>query len=823
MKFPRIPVALLLVAGLAWPVVVPTTASKAPKASVKSGKTTTKANKGAKAVRDDASRAVSARGAALKSKLDSLVRIDSLHRADSLRIADSLVGIGAAWRADSLHKADSLHRIDSIARIAHTWYVAKVRDFTGSAATGHALQAQLRLALLRSGGLWVAEPAAGDTCANFECSWKTGLASGAGKLVYSALYRSAADSGWKFSGWLFDMASGRKLDSAVITIGKAARLDLEATSREMVRNLHPTPAQSRCIADSLAQANTVWALEIPVNRTSDSTMNTRLRKLFHDGFAKSGRARSFSLKDSVYCPTRGCLDTLAAALGANRVVQFDISRLPDSTWRLGLVASQTRKDSLIDSFLVTARTLEGLAHKALPILVGAPASCRSACARSDSKESKLVWSVGPVQADSTRAVAASDLAKRLSDLLAADPRNQFLSLKPLKSFTGIDDLAASQGIQRLVKARLEGSDSLWSLDAIVVNTTTGLPIDSIHISRGGYRGRVFDWFGRKLLEAAHPTLAGCGNLCSEDSAKIANSTWAFAPTRDEIGEPNLAKLIHDNLIDNVVSRRLGKVVTFPDSLACQTRTCLDSIADARGAGHVVWTTLSRSPDSLWMLSARVTEAAIDLVVDSTRQSDTGNPIEALAHLPRRVVDALIPAAARCDSCVATDTLEDGLAFIEPRWTDVLDTMQYLFVDSVRSILTREGHYQVRPLSMTDSVYRPWKNGVCDSVCRAALRCRTGASVMVTSSLRRDGSGWRVQAGLTDLRTGLEIAKMSSHEHRNDVERLREIAPWVARKLVGTDTTATAPSSRRQLHLPWAKLVALVVPVTAGLVSVMSRW
>lgn len=95
--------------------------------------------------------------------------------------------------------------------------------------------------------------------------------------------------------------------------------------------------------------------------------------------------------------------------------------------------------------------------------------------------------------------------------------------------------------------------------------------------------------------------------------------------------------------------------------------------------------------------------------------------------------------------------------------------------------------------------------------------------MVVSSVRRDGSGWKVSAKLIDLRTGKVLSEIATQEPRNDIQRLREISPWAARKLIGTDSSAKAPSSRRFLDWPWGKIVALAIPVTAGLVSVISRW
>lgn len=809
MKFPRIPVALLLLTGLAWPAETPSATT--PAAAV--AKTAPKPAKVAKAKKP--TRAETRKAAALQASMDSLRRIDSLRRVDSLHTFDSLFRIQDSLRVDSLQRADSLRRIDSIARVARTWYVTKVRDFTGSPELVQVLRGDLRHKLLRNGGLRIAEPTAFDTCTSFECSWREGLASNSGKLVYSALYRTP-DSGWKLSSWLFEMASGSKLDSASLVVGKTEIDHTLRLAHEMARRLHPTPSQALCIADSLAQARTLWAFEVPVNHTTDTNMNARLRGLFRDAFVATGRGRSLFLKDSVYCPTRSCLDTMAAALGAHRALQFDIAQRPDSSWRLGLVVSHTASDSLIDSLLVTSPTFEGLLAKAVPLLLPAPTDCRPPCERRDTRSAKLVWSVGTVRTDSGKASAGAALARQLEQQFAPDARHQYVRA---------DSLAKTDAswIQRRIDVRLTGSDSLWNFQATVRDPRTGSATDSLTLSRGGYQPRVFAWFARKLLASIHPVPAGCGSPCLEDSARLANSTWFFAPTDARPEDAGLARLVDKKLLEKMAGKKRAKILALPDSIPCRTAICLDSAAVALGADHIVHPVLAMTADSIWSVVARVAEKpSFDVATDSNIQFRSGPLDEAFDSIAERLVDALVRIPPRCDLCVSMDTLEAGLALIEPSWTDVSDTLQNLFVDSLRGVLGREGHYQVLPLAATSPLYAS-SGSSCDAACRQELLCKTGATSMVTSSLTRTGSGWKVSAQLVDLRTGKTLSSMSSLEHRNDAQRLREIAPWVARKLSGADTADVAPSSRRKLDLPWGKLVALLIPVAVGFSSVISRW
>ncbi len=811
MKFPRIPVVLLVVASLAWSVVVPSTSAKA-RAS-KASKTTSKPKNKPKSVVQD-----SLRPTGPKLRLDSLKAADSLQRhvADSLRAIDSLAQLQTALRHDSLQRAESLQRTN------HTWYLATVRDLSQNPVAAGQLLDKIRLQLLRRGSIFLANPGSLDLGNTFEASWNAGLASKAGKLFYAALDRTP-DSGWSLTSWVYELSSGKKLDSASVLTNLRGSKGLDEVARLTARKLHPNVEEAKCNEDSLIQARTAWTLW-PVAPSKDSASLSTLLESFTQQMRGSGRASLVPSSVAPNCSSRKCLDSIASALGAHRTLQLDLSRAVDSSWKLGLVVSDATTGTLVDSFLVTSKTLDLLASKAFSLLVPAPVTCRSSCQRPDVERSKLVWSLKPMGSDSARRLAALALGKKITEAFSVGSQNQFLTLQASPA-AGQSEATRSkeQGITRMMEGELKGSDSLWTLAVQVKNPQTDSLIQSITLSRGGYQPRVFAWFARKLVESTHPSPLGCGSPCSEDSAQIATSSWAFPSTIDHFGaDKTLAKLINDNLVGAMVSKKLGKVVSLPDTLACQTLHCIDSIAASRGARHVVWTVLSKQADSSWELSARVSEAATDLYTDSTSQSDNGNPIEALAHLPQRTLQALIPSAPRCDSCVSLDTLEAGLALMEPTWKDVIDTLQTTFTGMFSEVLSKEGHFQVIPWSATDS--NPyWKTKRCDSACRSNLRCRTGATYMATSSVSRDGSGWRVSAQLIDLRTGEQIAQMTTHEPRNDIQRLREIAPWAARKLIGTDSTGAAPSSRRLLDLPWGKLIALSVQFTAGLISIISRW
>jgi len=824
MKFPRTPLALLLAAGLAWPVVAPSTSSAKSK-SAKPAKTakTAKGKTVAKSGLDSLKLQDSLRMAGLTRRLDSLKSLDSLHRLDSTRMADSLKVVDARIRLDSLRVADSLGRIDSLERATRTWYPGRLRDFTNSPESARQILERLRLQILRTGGLTLSDQNERDTSTGFDGSWRAALASGAGRFLYSGLYRTA-DSGWKLSAWLFELPAGRKLDSASAIVAVNAPRKFDELALQVAQQLHPTPAQAQCRADSLAQTNRLWALEIPVNHTTDTSLTRSLRAALSRELLATARARTLLLSDSVYCPKRRCLDSLSAARGAARTLQSDIFRLPDSTWRLKLVVSASANDSLIDSIAMTGKRLEEIYAKFAATVLPPPPSCRSFCGRENPTARKQVWSIGRIRTDSTRQIPARELSASLSEVFSNSPRHQYLALNTLDATGDVLAFATrTQGITRVVSGKLEGSDSLWTLSVGIRDPQKDSLLDSVVLSRGGWRPRVFSWFSRKLLEAAHPVRPGCESPCSEDSSLVANQSWAFPPTTDLAGEPTLAKLLNDNLVGTMVTRRLGKVAAFPDTLPCKALHCLDSIAASRGARKAIWTELSRGTDSCWRMTARLVETTTDLVIDSTSHSDTGAAMQATSQLPERVIASLVPAAKRCDSCVSQDTLEAGLALIEPKWGDVVDTLQNLYLDSLSAVLAREGHYQILPWATTDSVYRRFRQNGCDSACHAALRCNTGASFMVTSTVIRNGSGWHVEAQLTDLRSGKEMARMSTHEPRNDVQRLREISPWAARKLIGTDANVKAPTSRRFLDLPWGKLAALAIPFALGLGSVISRW
>jgi hypothetical protein len=273
----------------------------------------------------------------------------------------------------------------------------------------------------------------------------------------------------------------------------------------------------------------------------------------------------------------------------------------------------------------------------------------------------------------------------------------------------------------------------------------------------------------------------------------------------------------DHLVQAFLARKTGKIVSLPDNLPCKDMPCLDSIAAARSIRKLVWPDVLRKKDSLWVLSARVSDVATDEWTDSVQVRDTG-ALEAIARLSSRFWDALAPVPAPCDSCISRDTLESALAIALPYWSGPGDSLKTAFRDSLVRILSKGGTYQVLDIRRVDSLA-----GNLDSAALALLRCKAGAAFILRSGAVLEKGGWRVKASVVEIATGKTVAAVETLEKTTWPGRPAEISPWVARRLLGTDTTLAAPKSNHSADVPWGRILLLVVPLVIGAWSVVYHW
>jgi len=812
MKFPSHPSLALLAAGFVLSVAWAQSDPSAPiHSSAKKGKkrTVQVAEVADKAETDSLLREDSLARFAPVRVLDSLWHLDSLGRKVHPRRRDSIatVRLDSARRADSLVDLELRRRSDSLEK-ARTWFVAKPRDFSQSPEFSERLQSRLSLELRRSTAV---RPAPGlDTNSGFDGSWKAARASGSAKMLYTALY-SGVQGSRNAMGWIFDLSSGRKIDSAGGRSAGDGDRSADRLARDLLRALLPSGPDSVCRADSLLLVRRVWTVSEPANPSADSVASRSVRDSLQAGLGGSRFASSRTLPWGA-CHDLRCFDSTAAAAGIERVLQSTLSHPADSTWVLAVRVVRAKDDSLVDSFRVVATAPSLLAARVLPELLRSPPSCVVSCVPRSSRE---VWSFEVPDGIGTDFDRIS-LSVGLKAAFRARLDRQFLPAP-----TGVgqtaqwDSAVRAMGVQRLAVATVTGKDSLRTLRVRILDLRSGAA-DTLVLRRGGPASRVLPWFARHVAAHGAQEDPPCGNACRLDSLRMLRTNWAVAPAEGLDSASGL--LLFGRLAEVLPLQRTASVVSLPRGLPCPDPSCFDSIATSHQIGKILWPALSRGPDSAWMLSARVYDVASDEWTDSVRLRDFGAASGAFARLSKSVWDSLVPVARPCDSCVSRDTLEAALAIAAPVWSGAPDSLAAVFRDTLARLLSRNGAYQVLGLRRVDSLA-----GDLDSASLARLRCKLGAAYLLRTGAALEKDGWRVKATLTEIATGRTVASVETFDKTTWPSRPIELSPWIAHRLLGTDSTAAPPPSPHAWSVPWFKIVSLVVPLILAAASVASHW
>jgi len=812
MKFPSHPALVLLVAGFVLSVAW---AQSDPSAAIHSSAKKTKKRPVHVAEVSDAAESDSLRREDSLARfapvrvLDSLWHLDSLGRKIHPRHRDSIatVRLDSARRADSLVDLQVRRRSDSLER-ARTWFVAKPRDFSQSPDFSQRLQSRLSLDLRKSG---VVRPAPGlDTNSGFDGSWKSAKASGSAKMLYSAVY-SGVQGSRNAMGWVFDLSSGRKIDSAGgRSVGDEDR-SADVLAADLLRALLPSATDSVCRSDSLAMARMGWTVVVPANPSMDSAAALLVQRTLEAGLRASPLATTRPLAWGA-CHDLRCFDSTAAASGIDRVLQSTLSHPADSTWELAVRVVRSKDDSVVDSFRVAATVPSLLAARVVPELLRIPGSCVRSCPARSTREA---WSFA-VSGDSGTRVDREALFGSLNAAFRGRQDRQFLpSATSVGIPAGWESSARALGVQRLADAAVSGTDSLRTLRVRFLDLRSGTA-DSIVLRRGGPSNRVLSWFARHVASFGAPEEPSCGNACRTDSLRMLRTNWAVAPAEGLDSATGI--LFFGRLAEVLPLQRTASVVSLPRGVPCPDPSCYDSIASSHQVGKILWPVLSRGSDSAWNLSARVYDVAADEWTDSVRLRDSGAASGAFARLSRGVWDSLVPMSRPCDSCVSRDTLEAALAIATPAWNGAPDSLAKLFRDTLARLLSRHGAYQILATGHVDSLA-----GDMDSGSLARLRCKLGAAYLLRTSAALEKDGWRVKATLTEIATGRTVASVETFDKTTWPSRPIELSPWIAHRLLGTDSTAAPPPSPHAWSVPWFKIVSLVVPLILAVASVASHW
>ncbi len=729
-------------------------------------------------------------------KPDSLVGLrDSSRRViDSLQLSiDTLQRIG-----DSLQVvADSLRRADSTQAAQRAWYLAIPQPPFLSTRFLAPFQERLAVEIRRSGRVQIRgkiEPGM-----SWDSIWAGAKASGAGKILFVSM---GVDSLGRVGSTasLFDLTNGQPIDSAQGNSPDTTIAQAKALAHHLASWLLPSPQDSACRVDSLDQAASLWSISLAPSDIKD----TLAARLVRDSvMAFMGRSPWVSPKSQAVpegCTSLGCEDSLGRVLGATLVLRAHLARQPDSAWTLSARLVRLADSQTVDSLLVTDTAVGLLASRLVPPLLRPPPTCGESCLPVVSRE---VWTEY-VASDSSFRKASSLLESLVGKAFRNRKDRQYLSLP--KSVTPIrfDSVSRSVGATRRMAARLSGSDSLWVL-AVSVQNFVEHRTDTLTLKRGGPSSRVFPWFARHLaaLEGRDQL---CQSVCRTDSLRRAATTWAVVP-----GPDSTAKAMASALAKAFLVHGPGRMETLPDSLASNNLPGLDSLCASRGIQKTVWPTFTRGSDSSWAWKANIADMESDVVADSVSIRDSGISPAAFARLSKRFWQTANPVVI-CDSCRDTDTLEAALVLPLPaRWNGGPDSLRQGFRDSLARILSKEGLYQILDTGTFTGL-------VGDSSSYPHLRCKTGAAFVLQNEVVLEKEGWHVRASLVEITSGRVVASLDYQDKSRRADRPAELAGWVARRLLGTETRTVAPP--HPWNLPWMKIAKLGIPATIGILSVL---
>ncbi|MEN9307529.1 MAG: hypothetical protein RL173_1461 [Fibrobacterota bacterium] len=729
----------------------------------------------------------------LQKALDSLQRSANTNQGaldSARRVSDSV-----QRHSDSLrHATDSVRRIDSATAARRTWYVSIPMGLNIPGPYAAFLRERFVVELRRTGRVRALTGI--DTGSWSEGIWPAARASGAGKILATTLGTDST-GGIACMVRVYDLAQGTQLDSSRSDAPDTGTASARALARNLVSLLLPSPRDSACRADSLRMVSAIWAISVRPFEMRDTLSARAVRDSLVASLRRSPWVSPGSLATPDGCASSVCEDSLAKASGATFLLRAALSRQIDSAWTLRARRIRLADGAVVDSHLVTGTSPFMLVRRLAGQLVSPAASCRTRCTPVSGRP---VWSVR-LASDS----ASSRNLPRLRELLNAAFRErddrQFLfppaDLPPAIA----DSLARASGATIVSASTLSGSDAAWTLTTTLRERPSSR-VDTIVLRRGGPASRILPWFARRL--SAHgASVEICRNPCRSDSVRRINTLWAV------VNDTDSASIKVRTALAGAFPAR-GKLDTLSNPDHCATLLCLDSLAASRSITKTVWPTFARGKDSMWTLSARIADMESDTWTDSVTLRDSGASAPVLARLANRFWGRANPRTI-CDSCVSTDTLEAALAILRPAFSGAPDSLRAMVRDSMGRILRREGAYQI-----LDTAGLP--GDISDPAAMARLRCRTGAAYVLRTDFALEQSGWRLKASLVDARNGEVVASLDYLDKSRRADRPLELAPWAARRLLGTETHATAPS--RHWNLPWTKIARLGIPAVVGITSVL---
>lgn len=151
-----------------------------------------------------------------------------------------------------------------------------------------------------------------------------------------------------------------------------------------------------------------------------------------------------------------------------------------------------------------------------------------------------------------------------------------------------------------------------------------------------------------------------------------------------------------------------------------------------------------------------------------------------------------------------------------------------FTDTLARILQGRDGFQVMPAKLRDSLLSGWDPGEClTASCRQEVGERLGVPWIVTGHIGQLGDKWSVRAALVRVDSGVGVREAMVQCQGAPKPSLKLASGMTARQIAGQEKPrpefSDAPVARESRGPAWARIVALCVATTLGVVGVLLSW
>lgn len=321
-----------------------------------------------------------------------------------------------------------------------------------------------------------------------------------------------------------------------------------------------------------------------------------------------------------------------------------------------------------------------------------------------------------------------------------------------------------------------------------------------------------------------------GTAAAAPAPVVDSTRLTVFPIADSLGLDTsmTLSLFRDVLIQGIIKDSLhqGNVDGW---IGTEAKTLVDADSLAAGGRSFVWLQLVPADSGKRRLVAQRRLVSPDSILASIELPFPDSTDLALVDLPTQVLAGLFPGMI---SAVAPVSLADSIkpVVVLPFLPEGTATANHgtAFTDSLSRLLQGLDGFRVLPSSRRDSLLSGWDPGEClTSSCRREVGERLDVPWIITGHLAQLGEKWTVRAELVRVDSSKSARSAIVQCQGAPAPSLKLASGMTARQLAGKEKPreelSDAPVARTERSPAWARLLALGIASTLGLVGVILSW